>query len=58
MKTKVICGERPTTGEKKTRARINPWQGNSGVVVGSGRRRPSLILAALQLLTRKIRAKE
>jgi hypothetical protein len=58
MKTKVICGGRPTNREKKTRTRIDPWQGNRGVVVGPARRRRSLILAALQLLARKIRAKE
>jgi len=58
MKAKVICGGRPAIREKQTRTRINPWRGNSGVVVGPGRRRRSLILAALQLLARKIRAKE
>jgi hypothetical protein len=58
MKTKVICGGRPTNREKKTRTRIDPWQGNSGVVVGSAGRRSSLILIALQLIARKIRGEE
>jgi hypothetical protein len=58
MKTKVICGRNPTSGVKKTKTRINSRQWNHGVMVSPARRRSSLILIALQLIARKIRAKE
>jgi hypothetical protein len=58
MKTKVICGGNPTTGVKKTKTRIDFRHWNRGVMVSPARRRSSLILIALQLIARKIRAKE
>jgi hypothetical protein len=57
MKTKVICGGNPTAGVKKTKTRINSRHWNHGVMVSPARRRSSLILIALQLIARKIRAK-
>ncbi|MBV8099750.1 MAG: hypothetical protein JOZ31_11380 [Verrucomicrobia bacterium] len=58
MKTKVICGRKPTLGDGKTKARVNSWDGNRGVIVSRPKRRSSLILLGLQLIARKIRAKE
>ncbi|MFY9985869.1 MAG: hypothetical protein WAK31_13980 [Chthoniobacterales bacterium] len=58
MKTKVICGRTPTAREGKTKTRINAGQGNRGVIISPPGRRSNLILMALQLIARKIRAKE
>jgi hypothetical protein len=58
MKSKVICGGNPNTGVKKTKTRMESRQWNHGVMVSPARRRSSLILMALQLIARKIRAKE
>jgi hypothetical protein len=33
MKSKVIFGRKPATGEKKPMARINTWHVNRGVIV-------------------------
>src|SRR5580700_1349667 len=58
MKTKVICGRNPVMGEGKTKTRINSGGGNRGVILSPAGRSGSLILVALQLIARKIRAKE
>jgi hypothetical protein len=58
MKTKVICGRKPATGDGKTKKTLNSWAGNRGVVVSSRGRRSSMIIVALKLIARKLRAKE
>src|SRR5258708_3316789 len=42
MKAKVICGRKPTTGEGKTKIRINSWHVNSGLIVSPTGRRSKL----------------
>jgi hypothetical protein len=58
MKTKVICGRSPVIGEGKTKTKTNSRVGNHGVILSPTGRSSSLILVALQLIARKIRAKE
>jgi hypothetical protein len=58
MKTKVICGRKPTLGDGKTKRGLKSWDWNRGVVVGPARRRNSLILAALRLIARKFEQKD
>jgi len=58
MKTKVICGRSPVMGEGKTKTRINSRDGNRDAILSPTGRSSSLILVALQLIARKIRAKE
>jgi hypothetical protein len=58
MKTKVICGRSSVMGAGKTKSRISSRDGNRGVVLNPTGRASSLILVALQLIARKIRAKE
>jgi hypothetical protein len=55
MKTKVICGRTPYIKEGKTRK--NSWGDKPGALVRPTGRR-SLILNALELIARKVRAKE
>jgi hypothetical protein len=55
MKTKVICGR--TTYIKEGKTRMNSWDDKSGAIIRPAGRR-SLILNALQLIARKVRAKE
>jgi hypothetical protein len=58
MKAKVICGRKPTIGVEKTTTRINSGRRNRGAVVSPTGRRSNFILVALQLIARKIRAKD
>ena len=57
MKSKVICGREPILGAGKTRRKSNSWDRGRSAIVSPGRR-TNLILAALQLVARKIRSKE
>ncbi|MBV8101052.1 MAG: hypothetical protein JOZ31_18060 [Verrucomicrobia bacterium] len=57
MKAKVICGRQPLIGGGRIKKRIDPWEGNRGVVVTPARRSSNLVLATLDLIARKIRAK-
>lgn len=58
MKTKVICGRGPFMGEGKTKTRTDFRDGNRSVILGPTGRSGNLILVALQLIARKIRAKD
>ena len=58
MKNKVICGRKPTIGVEKTKTRIKSVHGNRGVIASPTGRRSSLLLIALQLVARKIRARQ